>query len=150
VNPQVATRPPPGLFNMAKTPKAKQKEKTWKVFSRYIRLRDADENGFITCPTCGVRKKWNDGMQAGHCIQGRHNSILYDERGVYGQCMHCNYFMGGEYSKFIMFVIKKRGKKVVEDLLRLDKIPKTYSIEELKQIEEYYKKKTIPFEHKAL
>jgi hypothetical protein len=58
--------------------------------------------------------------------------------------------MGGEYSKFIMFVIKKRGKKVVEDLLRLDKIPKTYSIEELKQIEEYYKKKTIPFEHKAL
>ena len=36
--------------------KRKLTAKLDRVFSKYIRLRDTDENGYFTCPTCGKVK----------------------------------------------------------------------------------------------
>src|ERR1700744_2840893 len=30
------------------------------VFSQFVRLRDSDENGYITCYCCGARFYWTD------------------------------------------------------------------------------------------
>ena len=31
-----------------------------------VRLKAADDNGYVTCVTCGVVKHYKDGMQGGH------------------------------------------------------------------------------------
>jgi len=37
------------------------------IFSKYIRLRDSDKNGYCKCVTCPKTGFWTkDGMQAGH------------------------------------------------------------------------------------
>ena len=64
---------------------SKIKKKVWQEFSKYIRLRDSDSNGNCSCITCGVVKPYKE-MQAGHLLDGRTNSILFDEEIVYSQC----------------------------------------------------------------
>ena len=36
------------------------------IFSQYIRLKDADHNGDVTCFTCGKVSHYKKGMQCGH------------------------------------------------------------------------------------
>ena len=67
----------------------KPKAKAWMWFSRYIRKKSADESGLTTCVTCGKPDHWKN-LQAGHFIDGRNNSVLFDERLVHVQCFHCN------------------------------------------------------------
>ena len=50
-----------------------------RVFSEYIRLRDANENGFCRCATCGAMWRWQI-MQNGHYINRQH--IIIDKYGV--------------------------------------------------------------------
>jgi hypothetical protein len=51
---------------MPKTKRAKLEAKLDKVFSLYIRLRDAKDE-FCTCVTCGKTKHYKDGI---HCHVG--------------------------------------------------------------------------------
>ena len=114
------------------------KTKAWKEFSRYIRLRDSDNNGIGQCCTCGARHHWKE-LQAGHFIPGRCNSILFDERGCHAQCRRCN-FNEGNGPEYYPFMLKRYGQKVVDEL-RMNrhqtvKIP----IAEMTMIYEKYKK----------
>ena len=74
-------------------PKAKNltwyKNKAWSLVSRYVRRLNADYNGYVTCVTCGVKKHWKE-MHAGHFVDGRNNTVLFDERLIHPQCFHCN------------------------------------------------------------
>ena len=42
------------------------KKKLDTIFSQYIRLKDADHNGDVTCFTCGKVSHYKSGMQCGH------------------------------------------------------------------------------------
>ena len=42
---------------------SKLKKKLDKVFSEYIRRRNADHLGFITCFTCGVKRHWKENQK---------------------------------------------------------------------------------------
>ena len=42
----------------AKPTVSKLKKKLDAIFSKYIRLKDADKNGYVKCYTCGVKKYW--------------------------------------------------------------------------------------------
>src|SRR5690242_17136225 len=88
-----------------------QKQCTWKAFSVYIRLRDADLNGICACCTCGAFHHWKDGLRinAGHAVPGRGNAVLFDESIVAAQCAGCNNDGGGEQYKFFEFLKKKHG-----------------------------------------
>lgn len=92
---------------MKKSEKAKLKDKAWKLFSKYIRLKHADKDGYVACVTCGVKKPWNDGMQAGHFVDSRSNSVLFDEELVYPQCVGCNMFKGGSKIEYTLFMLRK-------------------------------------------
>ena len=65
-----------------------------RIFSEYIRLRDADKNGFCQCITCLRFFSWKE-MDAGHFIQRDRFSLRWDERNVHAQCPHCNRFRSG-------------------------------------------------------
>lgn len=83
------------------------KDKAWKAFSAFIRKRGANLDGYVDCVTCGEPKHWKE-MQAGHFIDGRNNTILYDERLVHPQCQRCNVWLGGNKVQYVLFM-KRQG-----------------------------------------
>lgn len=70
-------------------------KKLWKIFSIYIRLRDADQNGICTCFTCGRKTIWNKNTDCGHGIPRQHFGTKYNEKNNHAQCKKCNGFEGG-------------------------------------------------------
>lgn len=58
------------------------------VFSRYIRLRDADEHGYIRCISCGRIHHFNE-TDCGHFINRSHMATRFDEQNCNGQCRSC-------------------------------------------------------------
>jgi len=95
---------------------AKSKEdKLWDIFSKYIRLRDSDVNGVITCISCGKRVYYKK-ADAGHFIVRQHNATRYDEDNVYGQCIYCNRLLSGNTHQMMLGIVHRRGEALVEDL----------------------------------
>ena len=60
-------------------------DKLWIWFSRYIRLRDSDENGYCSCFTCGRINLWKY-MDAGHGLGRQHLGIKYHEKNNVTNC----------------------------------------------------------------
>ena len=102
------------------------KNKAWKLFSRYIRLRDClKTTGTLEtgiCYTCGGLYYF-EGLQAGHSIGGRGNYILLNENCVEAQCERCNIELKGNYDVFIPKKIREYGLEWFENEKRLSKIP---------------------------
>lgn len=90
-------------------------DKLWKVFSSYIRLRDADENGNCICITCGFTADWKR-FDCGHGIPRQHKSTKYDERNNHSQCKRCNGFEGGKREVYKEEVNKRYGPQTWEKL----------------------------------
>jgi len=90
-----------------KSPKAKLKKKAWDLFSKYIRLKYADKEGNVQCVTCGVIRHYKDRMQAGHFIDSRNNTVLFDEKLVWPQCVGCNMFKKGNKVNYTLFMMKQ-------------------------------------------
>jgi len=66
-----------------------------RVFSEFIRLRDADNQGYCKCISCGEVGFWKE-MDAGHFVSRDRKSTRYDPRNVHAQCLRCNRFRSGE------------------------------------------------------
>lgn len=118
----------------------KLKKKVWKIFSEYIRLRDAlattGDPMWLICCTCG-KKYPAFGLgcaQAGHYIAGRKNAYLFDKRLVHGQCYNCNINLKGNSIPYRKFLVKKYNEetvKALEELYYQTQQYKTYELEEL-------------------
>lgn len=122
----------------------KLKKEVWKLFSLWVRLRDADFQGMNTCCTC--RKKYHyKKLQAGHFIPGRHNAVLFHEDLVHPQCYSCNFFLGGNPREYDKFMREKYGNQKVEEFDLLGKGKqnghKEYTVEELEKLKLYYQEK---------
>lgn len=115
------------------------KRKAWDWMSKYVRLRDSInycrrvgmslDSGVGQCCTCGkiVVIKMAD---AGHFISkgmGGGSGVYFDERNVNLQCRSCNRFQQGNAQAYNDFMLKKYGQKVIDELRRLDKIPRKYN-----------------------
>jgi len=83
------------------------------VFSKYIRLRDADTEGYCRCSTCGEVHHWTK-IQAGHFISRKHYSTRWNEDNVHAQCVACNVFRYGEQYKFSLYLGDKLSKELLE------------------------------------
>jgi len=121
-----------------RSPLQKAKDNAWKACSLYVRLRDADWRGNDTCVTCGKVDHYKH-MQAGHFVQGRHNSILFDTRHIHPQCPGCNLFKNGNLYLYGKFMEKKYGQEVIDELFELDKKSVKYTIQDYKDIETNFK-----------
>lgn len=84
------------------------KARAWKLFSEYVRRKDADAGGTERCYTCGKLAHWKE-LHAGHALPGRHNAVLFDEEIVKPQCPVCNIWKGGNYPIFTTKLIKEKG-----------------------------------------
>ena len=118
-----------------KSKRLKLFDKAWALCSKYIRIRDKGQ-----CFTCPKRGEISE-MQAGHFIHGKSTPIYFNEFNVNCQCVHCNYYLGGNRDIYLRNIQKKYGIKKGDELLRLRDQTHYYSVVELKGIIEKYKEK---------
>lgn len=88
------------------------KKKAWKVVSIYVRTRGMDERGKVKCYTCDKKDHWKK-MYAGHFVQGRRPSILFQLDIIRVQCVGCNRFRHGNLNVFTPKMINELGLEKV-------------------------------------
>jgi len=116
----------------------KQKKKTWDWFSKYIRLKYADENGMCKCYTCGREYHWKK-IQCGHGLGGRTNNIIFNEDICKPQCYGCNVLQYGKLDEFGAKLRAEIGDFTYDHYLRTKHDVKKFTDYELKTLEEKYK-----------
>jgi hypothetical protein len=119
------------------------KKDSWDWFSKYIRLKYSDKEGYCYCYTCDKRMFWKgDGAQAGHFNQGRGNSILLNEKEVRPQCEICNCYHYGEQHEFGERLRKEIGEKEFQEVKRQKHKQVKYGKKEWMNLAFHYQKKT--------
>jgi hypothetical protein len=124
------------------------RDKAWSAFSLFIRTRDSilttggtDRCVCVTCPA--VKPRLGRGcIQAGHFIAGRNNSVLFDERGVHGQCYQCNHLKNGNRKQYDLYMIAVYGQEIVDELIFNSHQSIKITTEQYDEIRDNYKKKT--------
>jgi len=94
-----------------------------KIFSVFIRLREATDEGLCQCSTCGVVRHYKDGMQNGHFQSRRFLATRFDEENCQVQCVKCNMYSQGEQYKFGLYLDGKYGEGTAEELEYLARTP---------------------------
>ena len=118
------------------------KKKLDTIFSKYIRLKDANALGFVDCYTCGVTKQWQkDGMQAGHFMSRKHTITRWDERNVKPQYYTCNCHYYGRQYEFGLALNKEYGEGTSEELLITSKQTQKNNTNDLQDLIELYTNK---------
>jgi len=121
-----------------KSPLKKAKDKAWVQFSRYIRRRDADEHGYASCVTCGKTEHWKS-LQAGHFIDSRNNTVLFNDKLVWSQCPGCNLFKKGNKVAYTLFMMRQgHTAEDITEMLQMKHKTKKMSIADFKDIEDKY------------
>ncbi len=110
-----------------------------KSWQELVRLRAADEFGWVTCVTCGVRSQWNNYMQGSHYKQGRRMSSLVDPMNCHPCCNTCNK-NSGSLDKFAIFMAGKYTQEELDALDRRHNSTVEYSREELVEMNLAFKK----------
>ena len=125
-----------------------------KLFGYYIKVRDADENGNITCVCCGnefnVADKTNDGsgfiVQPLHFVSRSVYSLRFDERQVFAGCCFCNLDMhlhpeGQSVKNYQDKLIDKLGIVEVMRMVAQKRVVNKLSVEDLKEVIEKFNPK---------
>lgn len=133
-----------------KTPYERAKTAAWTACSIYVRRRDCirftgnpDEGMCVTC------KRWYpfNKLQAGHFIPGRGNSVLFDTRIIYSQCIGCNgnppMGKGGNYIEYFVFMEEEWGRAKIDEFRALKNKTVKFTVEELRDIERRFKEATV-------
>lgn len=109
-----------------------------KVFSRYIRLRDAMPNGYFRCISCGQIKPYEQ-ADCGHYINRQHMITRFNEMNCNAQCRKCNRFMEGNMQGYRQGLIAKYGENSVLILESMKNQMRKYADFELTELTKYYK-----------
>lgn len=118
---------------MKKARKSKSKkrilfDKVWKVFSKYVRMRDKG-----VCFTCG-----QPGNMAGHFVHGKHKPTYFRDDNVHCQCPKCNFFLNGNRDVYLRKIQLKYGIERGDELLGLKTKTKNWTIPELETLLKIY------------
>lgn len=105
-------------------------DKAAEYLQKYVRLKAADSNGYVSCVTCGVTRIWNDRMQGGHFIPRGRTATKLLEENVHPQCDVCNGPFGGTAPgnpvAYTLYMEDMYGRDFVEDLQSQAKETKKY------------------------
>ena len=125
----MAKRKPPTI--------AQEVEKAAVLLQRLVRLKAADENGYCTCVTCGVIKKWNDEMQGGHFFERGRTATKLMVENVHPQCSGCNAFKmktTGGVLAYRRYMVDMYGEDGLDELEALSRKVKKYTRAEVEDI----------------
>ena len=118
------------------------KNRAWRAFSKYIRLRDClRTTGTLIhgkCITCEKLLSITF-CDAGHFISRRHNSTLFDEMNCHVQCRYCNRYLDGNLLEYRRQIVKLYGAGADTELEKKAKEVTKYSVEDLTELAKGYK-----------
>ena len=80
---------------------------------KLVRLKAADENGYVNCVTCSTVDHWTQ-MDGGHYIKREKRKHVLLEENIHPQCRKCNRFLGGNDSKYTLYMIDMYGRDFVD------------------------------------
>ena len=105
------------------------------TFNKYIRHRDKGLN----CISCDKPPKK---ANAGHYFsQGGHSNVRFHEDNVHLQCEHCNSYLSGNLLNYQVGIEKRIGGERLIALHEQAHTTKKWTIQELNEIIETYKRK---------
>lgn len=96
--------------------KVTRKDIADRVFSEYCRLYYADEKGYVTCITSGVRMFWKD-SQCWHFISRWVLKYRFDILNCYPQSYRDNVELSWNYKVYTLKMIDMLGREKVEYML---------------------------------
>ncbi|HEY0088891.1 MAG TPA: recombination protein NinG [Candidatus Lokiarchaeia archaeon] len=111
-------------------------------FSRFIRLRDSDDEGYCKCVTCN-NKFWWKSMDCGHWVKRQHNGVRFHEKNCHAQCKDCNWLKQGNDSVYEKVIIERYGMGIRNLLKSAEHKAFKQSKMDLKILAQIYKEKTI-------
>ena len=117
---------------------SKLKKDLDKWFSLYIRLRDADDLGFVKCFTSGRYYHYKS-LHAGHFMSRKHLSTRYCEYNVQPQSIKDNLFGQGCQFQFGKNLDAQYGEGTAEDLQIKSKQIEKFSRADYEEKISYYK-----------
>lgn len=115
-----------------------KKEQLDRIFSTYIRMRDADSNGMVQCYCCGKLLPWKQSQNM-HYVPRQHMSLRFNEVNCHAGCVKCNYYDNGNIEEYILHLKKDYGNDIAERLAIAKKQAVKYSSAEFKALADYYK-----------
>lgn len=122
------------------------KKKLWTIFSIYIRKKDADHAGYVTCCDTGERVYWQT-THCGHLFHGTErnsnlggNELWYYENNFAPQSPDGNRFNKDDSAKrYTLYAVRKYGIEEVDKMYKMRHTPKMWTEEELIEKYNYYK-----------
>ena len=115
-----------------------------RIFSEYIRLKNADNNGYCQCITCGKIYHWKT-LHCGHFISRSVKATRFSEINCNPQCVSCNSFKQGQHHIYRERLLEMYGKEGVERLESKANIGGSESSESLQMLINIYKEKVRLF-----
>lgn len=127
---------------------AKLVEDAAKELQLLVRLKAADDNGYVSCVTCGKTSHYKDGMEGGHYIPRGKMATKILEENIHPQCTYCNRF-NAENAKlaYRRWMDDYYGPEFVEELERMAKEPKRWYRAEVEEMIKDFREQIK--EHKA-
>lgn len=120
--------------------KSKLRDKLDAIFSKYIRLKYSDKNGYCRCISCGKVFPWNE-IQNGHYMSRRYMSTRFSEDNCRPQCVACNIFNQGNIQMYRRALIKQIGEQRVDLIeVRAKRESKNWSLFEYQTMIDFYQK----------
>ena len=105
---------------MAKTERDKASEEMMH-YIRVMRCLETTGLAFVgVCITC-ERRFHIEYLDAGHCISGRRNAVLFDVMNIYNQCNYCNVQMHGRRKLYEQKLIARYGQEWMDNRIRRSK-----------------------------
>ena len=119
--------------------KAKLSKKLDAIFSKYIRWYYADDNGYVSCYTCGATKPVSE-MQNGHFITRRKYASRWSTSNCRPQCQKCNIWEQGQQFVFGNKLKAELGEDKFDELIQLSNTTAKYSKSDYEEMVAHYKK----------
>ena len=114
------------------------------VFSTYIRLRDSDKKGMVTCPLCWAKLPWKKSQNM-HFIGRACRYYRYDEINCHAWCMRCNVMLNWNYIEYTRYMQKTYWIEYVDNMIAESKKIHKFWKPELLQVIDTYSEKIIKF-----
>jgi len=128
---------------------AKLKKELDAIFSKFVRFRDANQDGYGKCYTCGKLDFYKN-AHCGHWIPRNILITRWNENNCRWQCIGCNLYGNGKFLDFEDHLIKDLGIDIVTKLkqsrFQIFKIDRIWYNEKI----EYYKIKVKEYETKTI
>jgi len=98
---------------------AKVVEKAAVLLQLLVRLEASDDNGYVSCVTCDVKRHYKDGMQGGHYMSRGNSATKLMTENIHPQCSGCNGFgmkYGDKEKVYLRYMEDMYGKEFVQEL----------------------------------